>query len=934
MGSPVAVFARLHIVFVRLHISSVVFTVDALMNDEWECARCTLLNAGERKSCLACRKRRATCTQSSSSQAAPRSTSAGHRSTPEHIRETKIQANGKLQDDESSLQESPEKLVKCRSLQAESSSPAISSIFTKASGGAVNISAAAIKKAESRLQEASADDDTPKASSLFTKAVVANESRSAHDKPGASESTSFTHRDSVKSSKRRTFIPPRVAQDVPSTTDRTLEPTSLTTVQIPRSFVLHADLSPLQAHQLLVTLGASSSGAALDWVTQQLLMIKWKLGSSATPDAVFDQLLFRYNKEFVSGQRSCLRRVTEGDANAKTAMVLALRSVEGSGKMRVTDGWYDVACEVDFLVQRWIQTATIAPGQKVLVVGSTFEAEEAYSPLTGGTGRLCIPFNGFFLADPNAPLGFLPTIECPTSPVSRVAPTGGPVSSIVVKVIRILPCCFVCKDNGRRIVRNCAAMRPFEDHLTTGTGKTAHTVSRFVTLMVCCVHSKQHAVVQVWDNVDCIQHVKGGNTLRLFGLTPSKFELKAPFPPSKLFNARGTLQIHIVDPTELRRTYTVLEGASALSQQTFVDCRGFCLCEKQEVDAVLIIFHDETKNIFGAVMHRSQDAGREVTLPRVLPGSAYAFHNLVFDRYDSSKAFDFACFTTCEYTTIESSKVAENEEGYWKPSTDVVAELASCFDGSPSLVRRLPLVSAEFQEERKPSVPLRRDDKRFEQVVETPTRTLFQPLSSTSGKDHYFGNFLIRTLCLTTRLSDSGLRLFDTHSFYASHEATGFQLQTAPTTFRCEFKTGDCVIPLILDRVAMMLTAPLSAPRLSAICSTDRAPELHFRRMTALKPQHGVDDLIPRSVVLREDHWHEAQEASDIDAFLGGIGRWNSGFIDVKSVLFWHEEEWSAFLDTLSTEVSDRLYKVTAMSGELHQCYPLCESTPIDALYT
>jgi len=120
-----------------------------------------------------------------------------------------------------------------------------------------------------------------------------------------------------------------------------------------------------KVHAVMLDGGAVSGLCTLDWVRNHYKWIVWKLSSVArgypelshrsyfTSRRVIDQLWHRYTREVERAERSCIRRILEGDDAASRFMVLCIADVieaddAGGGTLCLPHLWF-AACLICLL---------------------------------------------------------------------------------------------------------------------------------------------------------------------------------------------------------------------------------------------------------------------------------------------------------------------------------------------------------------------------------------------------------------------------------------------------------------------------------------------------------------------------------------------------------------------------------------------------------
>ena len=174
------------------------------------------------------------------------------------------------------------------------------------------------------------------------------------------------------------------------------------------------------------------------WIRNHCRWVCWKLASMErrfphilgtsyfTSQRLLQQLYSRFQKEFVGGMRSPLRKVLNRDVAPSTMMILCIAkidtetiSADGSSKpkksfnLELTDGWYSVHAKPDLFLCRQIHEGRIRTGTKLLVSNaSLYGSADGVDPLDEGyesspETSLKIFANSTRIAKWDAKLGFL-----------------------------------------------------------------------------------------------------------------------------------------------------------------------------------------------------------------------------------------------------------------------------------------------------------------------------------------------------------------------------------------------------------------------------------------------------------------------------------------------------------------------------------------------
>jgi hypothetical protein len=187
-----------------------------------------------------------------------------------------------------------------------------------------------------------------------------------------------------------------------------------------------------------------------------------KLSLDLSPSAVMHQLRYRYEREYVRGQRSCIRLILEKDDTSCRPMILCVVAIvsfgssPGSTKMlELTDGWYSIYALLDTVLLRGVNRGSIKVGSKLAIssaalVGAshagTSGASVTPAPLqtqetftTFPSTYLRLNANSVRLAMFHAKLGY----SSPSHPfglsLRAVSCDGGVIPQISVQIIRRYP---------------------------------------------------------------------------------------------------------------------------------------------------------------------------------------------------------------------------------------------------------------------------------------------------------------------------------------------------------------------------------------------------------------------------------------------------------------------------------------------------------------
>ncbi|CUE72332.1 BRCA2-like protein, putative [Bodo saltans] len=211
----------------------------------------------------------------------------------------------------------------------------------------------------------------------------------------------------------------------------------------------------------LMTLGARKDAIPFDWIQSMLRNVLRKLLSFETSDlsntnvTVFSpfcalmEIVQRFNREYIDGHRSIIRRIAEKDTQSTALMVLCVTNTSlqerpgpHQSTIEVTDGWYFARCNLDLPLSQFVQDGLIAVGDKLMVWGAASCRDDACGPLellNSQGALLSLLFNGTKKAAYHAPLGAQPPNTAMPVSINQIHANGGPVPCISGVVTRVLP---------------------------------------------------------------------------------------------------------------------------------------------------------------------------------------------------------------------------------------------------------------------------------------------------------------------------------------------------------------------------------------------------------------------------------------------------------------------------------------------------------------
>ncbi|KAJ3234046.1 Breast cancer 2, early onset [Chytriomyces hyalinus] len=240
---------------------------------------------------------------------------------------------------------------------------------------------------------------------------------------------------------------------------------------------------PAEARHELLEKGASEKYVSIQWVSNHFRWIVWKLAGMVrcfpdtyqslwNPNYVMEQLLYRYEKEYALGKRSCLKLVIEGDGPAGGLMVLCVADIlVGSDRMvsktsdvdendvvhlELSDGWYSLKALVDPVLHQAVVRGNIYVGQKLLIFGAqVIGSVGSATPLeVGDSLKLKVFGNSTRRELWDAKLGFQRQQPFQVS-LSKIHAEGGPVSMIDVIISKKFELLFYEKTpDGAKFMRS------------------------------------------------------------------------------------------------------------------------------------------------------------------------------------------------------------------------------------------------------------------------------------------------------------------------------------------------------------------------------------------------------------------------------------------------------------------------------------------------
>ena len=154
----------------------------------------------------------------------------------------------------------------------------------------------------------------------------------------------------------------------------------------------------------------------------------------------------RYKREVPLGQRGAVRKLLDGDANPRRAMVLCVAALRGAkdggppSALTLTDGWWPIDAQLDRQLASFAQSGRIRVGDKLLLVG----AVEGVAGSAAGDSAvtLRVHVNGTRKAQRSARLGW-----CVLTHLLRTVCAGASPPPCSLRA-RVMSCHDVCRCVG------------------------------------------------------------------------------------------------------------------------------------------------------------------------------------------------------------------------------------------------------------------------------------------------------------------------------------------------------------------------------------------------------------------------------------------------------------------------------------------------------
>ncbi|XP_065852244.1 protein BREAST CANCER SUSCEPTIBILITY 2 homolog B [Euphorbia lathyris] len=238
-------------------------------------------------------------------------------------------------------------------------------------------------------------------------------------------------------------------------------------------------------YDMLVQSGASVQYASKEWVTNHYKWIVWKLSCYErlkshtrflTVSNVLEELKYRYEREVNHGHSSAIKRISEGDAQASSMLILCISGIRisyepktetlplnesgnnSTGKVELTDGWYSIDAILDVPLSKQLAAGKLFVGQKLRIWGAGLcgwvGPVSPLEVLASRTITLLLHINGTYRAHWADRLGFCKGAGPPLA-FRCIKSNGGYVPRTLIGVTRLYPVLYKEKlSNGGSIVRS------------------------------------------------------------------------------------------------------------------------------------------------------------------------------------------------------------------------------------------------------------------------------------------------------------------------------------------------------------------------------------------------------------------------------------------------------------------------------------------------
>ncbi|POW17330.1 hypothetical protein PSTT_00634 [Puccinia striiformis] len=175
----------------------------------------------------------------------------------------------------------------------------------------------------------------------------------------------------------------------------------------------------IQALGELLQAGCSIGRSTPQWVANHWGLIVWKLSGMVRwqPDCMsriwnplnaVQQLKYRYEREFVCGDRSALKRILDNDCPSTVPMCLVIVGIirqpansaatKGfsalSEMLELSDGWYKIKAHLDPVLARVLKRGSLRVGFKLAISGASTEAPVSNYPKPPGEKKSTLKESG------------------------------------------------------------------------------------------------------------------------------------------------------------------------------------------------------------------------------------------------------------------------------------------------------------------------------------------------------------------------------------------------------------------------------------------------------------------------------------------------------------------------------------------------------------
>ncbi|KAI8087399.1 BRCA2, oligonucleotide/oligosaccharide-binding, domain 1-domain-containing protein [Thamnidium elegans] len=250
------------------------------------------------------------------------------------------------------------------------------------------------------------------------------------------------------------------------------------TISTAKRYVFDGNWGPKEAYHSMIEAGALPRRVSIEWVENHYVLIVWKIACLIRsynqfmdrwkPQAILEQLLYRYEREINMGNRPVLRRILEKDDLPVKHMVLMITDIieirsaiqyntSSKYRLQLSDGWYQVPACIDLRIEKAITKKKLKIGSKISICGaSVIGDKEGINPLenTDNSTMLSITANSSLPARWHTKLGYHPRKFIIRS-LPSIFYDGGIVTAIDIVVCRKFPIMYnEVLPNGTSVIRN------------------------------------------------------------------------------------------------------------------------------------------------------------------------------------------------------------------------------------------------------------------------------------------------------------------------------------------------------------------------------------------------------------------------------------------------------------------------------------------------